>query len=93
LINWVSPKIVSRKIGRPYFGHDMTRETQTNLITILNTFSKIILSRRPIFLRVVLSVFLDEPNFNSSLKKEGNFGQKKEMTYVKINCTIKVITI
>jgi len=70
---WVSPKIPSRKTGRPNSCHNITRKSQTNIITISNTMNTIILSRRPIFFRIVVREFLDSPistTFEGLLKEE-----------------------
>jgi len=41
-------------MGRPKYCHDITRETETNIITMINTLNVIILSRRPIFFGIVI---------------------------------------
>jgi hypothetical protein len=53
----------TKKNDLPKSCHEAARETQTNIITIIDTLYVITLSRRPTFIRIGLRKFLDWPNF------------------------------
>jgi hypothetical protein len=58
--NMSQSKGALKKNGRPYFYQTITKESQTNIVTLSNALNKIVLLRRPIFFRVLSKVFLDE---------------------------------
>jgi len=70
---WVNPKNCLKKMGRPISCHNVTRESQTYIITIINKLYVIILSSRPIFFSVVLRDFWTNSNeVIDALGKSGN---------------------
>lgn len=47
-------------MSRPDTHHNTTRETQSNVITLISTLSVLVVSRRPIFFGVAVRLFSDE---------------------------------
>jgi len=69
-INRVSSILVLRKLA-VHCRHNPTRESHTNIITIIKKLNVIVLSRR-LFFSVVLKIFLDESNYQPYIKSFEN---------------------